>query len=113
MTKRTEPKIEPFDDTALDFTIVTFEPDFTRFDIKNLTDDMMSLLYWRVYDIAGISPKTTNVYLNKKKLDVKDFSSYVDLYLESLNKSEENKIEKFYDEYPRWQIAVAASDGEF
>lgn len=114
MTKRTEPKIEDFEETALDFTIVTFEPDFSRFDIKKLTDDMLSLMYRWVYDIAGISPKTTNVYLNKKKLEVKDFSSYVDLYLSNLSKSEESLLEKYYDEYPPWwQIAVAASDGEF
>jgi len=103
MTKWTEPKIEPFDSEAFDYTIVSFEPDFTWFDLKKIDDDMLSLLYWRVYDIAGISPKSTNVYLNKKKLDIKDFSSYVDLYLNALNKGEESKLEKFYEEVgPRW-----------
>jgi len=36
--------------------------------------------------------------LNKKKLEVKDFSTYVDMYLGALNKGEETKLEKFYEE---------------
>jgi DNA topoisomerase II len=45
MTKRSEPKIEDFEDTALDYTIVSFEPDFSKFDVKGLTDDIVSLMY--------------------------------------------------------------------
>lgn len=73
-----------------------------RFDIKEISNDMIGLFYKWVYDIAGITPKSTNVYLNSKKVDIKDFSSYVDMYMNCLNESEENKIEKIYDDFGAW-----------
>jgi len=99
MQKREDPHIEPFDKDAFDYTHISFEPDLKRFDIKEISKDMIGLLYKRVYDIAGITPKSTNVYLNGKKLDIKDFSSYVDMYINSVNESEEHKIEKIYEEF--------------
>jgi len=59
---------------------------------------MIGLFYKWVYDIAGITPKSTSVYLNGKKIDVKDFSMYVDMYLGFISDNEESKIEKFYEE---------------
>ena len=99
MTKREEPQIEPFDKDAFDYTSIQFEPDFKRFDVEKLSDDMVGLLYKRVFDIAGTTPKSTNVYLNGKKLEVKDFSTFVDMYINSINEGEESKIEKIYEEF--------------
>jgi DNA topoisomerase-2 len=79
MKNKGEPQIEDFSKDSYSFTSITFEPDFKKFDIDSLSNDMLSLLYRRVYDIAGISPKTTSVYLNGKKItEIKDFSTYID-----------------------------------
>ena len=34
----------------------------------------------RVYDLAGVISSKVNVYLNNKKIEIKSFSDYVDLY---------------------------------
>lgn len=75
---------------------------------------MLSLLYRRVYDIAGVSPKSTSVYLNSKKIEIKDFNQYVEMFNAASNNAEESKGEVFYEDCsPRWQIAISPSDGEF
>jgi DNA topoisomerase-2 len=96
----------------LEYTMITFEPDLHRFSMKDLNEDIVSLMTKRVYDLAGITPANVKVYLNKKQIDVKNFNSYVDLYLQS----EENKelpkiIEKCSSD--RWEVICSLSDGQF
>ena len=55
--------------------------------MSHLDEDIISLMAKRVYDLAGITPSKIKVILNGKRIDVKNFGSYVDLYL----KTEEHK----------------------
>ena len=48
--------------------------------MKYLDDDTVALLTKRVYDLAGISPKSVKVYLNNKKINISGFEEYVNLY---------------------------------
>ena len=41
---------------------------------------MQALMMKRVYDLAGVISSKVNVYLNNKKIQIKSFSDYVDLY---------------------------------
>lgn len=50
MQKREEPKIESFDKDAFDYTKISFEPDLKRFDVDEISKDMLGLFYKRVYD---------------------------------------------------------------
>ena len=54
MTKHKEAEIEKYE--GEDFTRVTFEPDFRKFKMTELDNDIISLLKKRVYDVAGTSP---------------------------------------------------------
>lgn len=77
------PKITDCSEDKSEFTSVTFEPDLKKFGMKSMDKDIVSLLKKRVYDIAGCTPPSVNVYLNGKKIDkVKNFESYIDMYLE-------------------------------
>ena len=78
-----EPVITDFPSDAFDYTLVSFEPDFKKFKLKSFDDEMVSLLKKRVYDLAGCSPASVNVYLNGKKIHIKSFQNYVDLYLQT------------------------------
>jgi DNA topoisomerase-2 len=80
MGKREEPVIKDNTDMK-DFTCVTFKPDLRRFGMETLDDDIVSLMTKRVYDLAGCTPASVKVKLNGKVIDVKNFLSYVDLYL--------------------------------
>jgi DNA topoisomerase-2 len=98
---------------AKPYTCVTFIPDYARFGITGLTDDMMSLLKKRVYDIGAVtdhSAKKIKIDYNGVTVPVKNFQSYVDLYLGS--KTETPRIYESASE--RWEYAVALSPtGEF
>ncbi|CAK4647363.1 unnamed protein product [Aphanomyces euteiches] len=88
-----------------DFTCITFRPDFERFQMTGLDEDIVSLFKKRVYDIAGVTDKTLNVYLNEEKISVKSFSQYVALY------GSEDIIFDKPDE--RWQVGLGMSDDGF
>ena len=64
MTIKDEPIITDLTKDAINYTEVTFEPDFEKFSMKSLDDGMLSLLKKRVYDIAGCYPNIS-VNLNE------------------------------------------------
>jgi len=73
MTSIGEPVITEFSADSFDYTSVTFEPDFKKFKMKSLDDDICALFKKRVYDLAGCSPPHINVYYNGKKINIKNF----------------------------------------
>ena len=84
------------------YTKISWKIDFPRFQITSYSQDMISLLHRRVYDIAGITHKKVNVYYNKEKIKVKSFESYVKLYL--------TKEPLVYEQCnDRWEICVCSS----
>ena len=46
------------------YTNVYFKPDLTRFGMKTLDQDIIDLMARRVYDIAGVSPSSVQLFLN-------------------------------------------------
>lgn len=86
-----------------DFTRVTFAPDFARFGLTGLTDDMQALFRKRVYDIAGTTPPDVRVYLNGTRLPIQNFRQYCALYFE-------NKQAVVYEQLnPRWEVCVTVA----
>lgn len=62
------------------YTKIKFIPDFSRFKMKGLTPDTVSLLTKRVYDCIACTNKNISVYLNDNKLKQKEFTQYISLY---------------------------------
>lgn len=85
------------------YTIITFLPDYKRFGMKNITDDIYKLFERRVIDACASTPKEVSVYLNDEKLSIKDFEKYCNLYLDE---SASYVYEKCGE---RWEVAVAVS----
>eukprot|EP01053_Blabericola_migrator_P012266 Blabericola_migrator_1__12265@NODE_765_length_6607_cov_284_868043_g545_i0_p1_GENE_NODE_765_length_6607_cov_284_868043_g545_i0NODE_765_length_6607_cov_284_868043_g545_i0_p1_ORF_typecomplete_len1470_score322_53DNA_topoisoIV/PF00521_20/2_4e122TOPRIM_C/PF16898_5/6_7e50DNA_gyraseB/PF00204_25/6_8e38Toprim/PF01751_22/5_6e18HATPase_c/PF02518_26/6_2e09HATPase_c_3/PF13589_6/0_0021LOR/PF04525_12/0_67LOR/PF04525_12/7_1e02_NODE_765_length_6607_cov_284_868043_g545_i016186027 len=77
MGSHTDPRIT---ETSLkaDYVKISFRPDLTRFKTEGLGGDLVAIMKKRVYDIAGTTG--VKVMLNGKRLPIKDFKSYVDLY---------------------------------
>ena len=114
MTKHKEAEIEKYE--GEDFTKVTFEPDFRKFKMTELDNDIISLLKKRVYDVAGTSPIRIKVYLNDKLINIKDFSEYADLYIKNRYFDEENKIlypKILVNSTERWEVIFSMTDGAF
>lgn len=103
MSDASEPIINTTSST--DFTRVTFYPDLKRFGMSELTDDVISIMLRRAYDICG-TLTGVNVYLNDEKLPYKGFKDYVKQYLGDTDFAYEES------ENGRWQVALAAGDGD-
>lgn len=92
------------------WTRISFQPDLQRFGMENLDEDTVSLLRKRVYDMSGILGKTVKVYFNGEKIPVKDFQSYIDLYLGP--KDGEKAVSRVHERFgDRWEVCIAPSDG--
>ena len=99
MTIIKEPVIKK--SNAKPYTKITWKTDFPRFGITKFSDDMVSFMKRRIYDIAGVTDNKISVYYNDEKIKIKSFSDYINLY------SGNKKIyEKLSD---RWEVAVSVS----
>ena len=87
------------------YTKITFLPDYAKFGLKELTDDIYDLFKRRVYDVSACTDAAVNVYLNDTKIPVKDFEKYADLFLDT------KTIQPRFYESPneRWEVVVAVS----
>ena len=105
MSKRTKPVITEVK-TTCGSTKIVFKPDFQKFGIKELTDDMIALFEKRVYDLAG-TLEGVSVYLNEKIIPIKTFQDYIKLYFE-----EEQDV--ISEKVNRWDVSfVYRPDGGF
>lgn len=103
------------------FVKITFKPDFEKFGMPDgIDDDLESLLYRRIYDLAG-TVKGVKVYLNNDQIKLKDFKTYCELYAKAI--AHERNAEEGGDakttvvmdkETPRrWEVGFTVSDGTF
>lgn len=84
------------------YTSVTFTPDYVRFGIPGLHEDMVSLFKKRMADIAAITDKKVKITFNDALIPVQTFTQYVDLYI--------GKETRIQESSPRWEYIVAMSD---
>lgn len=112
-----------------EFTKITFKPDFSRFKMEGIDQDLYSLFSKRVYDLSGCV-KDIKVYFNGERIPVRNFKQYTELYFSSSNSlpkpdSSTDSISEndtsthlpnpVYETFSdgRWEICVALSDGQF
>lgn len=121
MSKVSAPKITKVKGKK-DFTKITFKPDLAKFGMDSLDEDILSVFRRRVYDLCG-TVRDCNVFLNDKKLPVKNFKSYVEMYVKAIQeRSPEVIVDGNAKTYvpivhevvnDRWEVAFAVSDGSF
>ncbi|XP_064095039.1 DNA topoisomerase 2-alpha-like isoform X2 [Macrobrachium nipponense] len=111
MSKTSDPKIKP--SYGEDYTKITFSPDLAKFKMETLNADIISLLSRRAYDVAA-STRGVKVFLNGKRVPVKNFKDYVDLFLKDKVDDADNPVKAVYEAVnERWEVAVALSDKGF
>lgn len=81
--------------------------------MDRLDDDIIALMTKRVYDLAGVTPASVKVKLNDKAIDIKNFVSYADLYLQTKDNAELPKIIEKTPSSDRWEVICSLSDGQF
>jgi DNA topoisomerase-2 len=88
---------------AKPYTKITFKPDYKRLGIENLSQDIISLLKKRVYDISAVTDKTIKVKYNSSIIPTKNFEQYINLYI-----GEKTTAPRVYEvSNTRWEYAVA------
>jgi DNA topoisomerase-2 len=111
MTKASEPKIKDF--FGEDFTKITFSPDLEKFKMSKLDDDIIALMSRRAYDVAA-STRGVKVMLNGKRIPVKNFKDYIDLYIKGKEDDTGGQIKIVHENAnDRWEVAVTISDHGF
>ena len=87
------------------FTKITFLPDYKRFGLTNLTEDLFQLFRKRTYDIAAVTHKSVKVSFNNKLIPVRSFETYIDRYI-----GPKNETKRVYErDNPRWEYAICLS----
>jgi len=90
------------------YTKITFIPDYKRFGIPGISDDMIALMKKRAYDVAVWCGSGVSVYLNDTLLECSSLNNYVDMYFS--NPEEEPRVAEKVNE--RWEIVVTLSEEE-
>ncbi|KAF9333109.1 DNA topoisomerase 2, partial [Linnemannia elongata] len=95
-----------------EFTRISFKPDFARFNMESIDDDLEALLKKRAYDMAGCV-KGIKVFLNGERIKIRNFKDYVEMYISEAPEGED-KVKLIYDTpHERWEIACIPSEGQF
>jgi len=97
-----KPKIEKY--TGKPYTKVTWFPDYKRFGLNGMTDDIWNHLQKRAYDIAGVTNKSMKVKLQDEIIPVKSFEQYVDMYI-----GEKEEVKRLYQNNERWECVISLS----
>lgn len=92
------------------FTKIRFLPDYARFGMRKLSDDMYDLFRKRAMDACATTDASISIHFNNEKIDIKSFEKYTELYI---GKKDERPraVESCGD---RWEVVATYSDnGQF
>lgn len=104
MKKKEEPVITVYKKEP--YTKVTFKPDLKRFSLTHLTDDIVSLMKKRVFDIGAWTKSSVSVVFNKVKIPISNFKSYSSLYIGN----ERQRVHRRFNE--NWEVIATYNTDE-
>ncbi|ARR74961.1 DNA topoisomerase II [Mimivirus AB-566-O17] len=83
-SKKTKPKITK--NKTSSYTKISWIPDFKRFGMKGIENDIMNLLHKRTLDSIVSTPKNVGLFFNGQKITGKSLKEYVKYYFDDLGK---------------------------
>ena len=87
------------------YTKVSWLPDYEKFGISKLTDDMFQLFKKRTFDIAAVTDRNVKVKFNDTLVSVKSFENYIDRFI-----GEKTVVKRLYEKTnKRWEFACCLS----
>lgn len=109
MTKREDPVVRAAS-RVTPYTRITWTPDYERFGMNNIDDDMFDLFRRRTMDAGACTDANVAIYFNDVKLEYKDFEHFVDLFIGS--KTERARSYEVCNANGRkWEVVATYSDG--
>lgn len=109
MTKIDPPKIKSVSVSKYPYTLIRFHPDYARFTLAGITDDMYRVFRKRTYDLAASMNGNVAVSFNGEKLPVKSFERYADLFLGP--KADHDRV-YFATPDGRWEVVASFNDAD-
>jgi len=80
MSIKGEPVVKTFKGDP--FTRITFIPDYSKFSMNGLSNDLVNLIKKRTIDMFACSRGNLDIYFNDEKIELNSFTDYMKLYLE-------------------------------
>ena len=102
MSDKTKPKITTSDKN---YTKITYYPDFEKFNLTEITDEIQSIFLKRAIDIAAYSTGV-KVYYNDVLIPIKSFKDYMKMFI---NDDEEFFYEKINE---NWEVGIARTPND-
>jgi len=99
MSKKTKPSIKKL---KKNYTKITFYPDFERFGLTEIDDEIKSVLLRRCIDVA-VYCNPVKVYYNDKLISVKNFKEYMTMYINDISELFVEKLDE------NWEIGITKS----
>jgi len=101
-----KPVIRNVDSKTKTFTEIRYIPDYEKFGMPNLTEDMYRLLVKRCYDIAACTSPSVKVWIDGTEIKTRDLKSYIGLYYEKKPNLVYRQINS------RWDIGIVFSPND-
>lgn len=87
--------------SSKNYVRITYQPDYERFGLVGMTDEIKSVLIRRIFDIAAYIPNV-KVYYNDKQVPIKSFKDYMKRFA-SESSIHYEKVDDF------WEVGVIES----
>lgn len=85
------------------YTKISFIPDYKRFGMDGMTDDIIALFHKRAYDVAGCTNDKVKVKFNGKVINVKNFNDYIKKFYPESFDLDMNMV---FESVDRWDVGV-------
>ena len=103
MSEKDKPKItSPKQKTG--YTQISFMPDFERFGVTELSDNIRSLFFKNIVDTAMLTG--IGVYYNGNKIPVKSIKDYAMLYYNNYTEEEKDNVSMVYIDSPDSKVIL-------
>ena len=80
MSIKEEPVIEKYKENP--YTRITFIPDYAKFNLTGMSEDLELLIKKRAVDMFACSRGQLDIYFNNEQIELKTFTDYMKLYIE-------------------------------
>jgi DNA topoisomerase-2 len=93
-----------------EYTRISFIPDFPKFNMKNMTPEMVNIIHKRALEVSACCGSEVKVRFNGETIKENTFEKFCSLFLSGDSQGEPSKL--VYEKCgERWQVGAAISDG--
>ena len=85
MNDKTKPEISVVSNNIKPYTKISFIPDYKKFSLEGLSDDIINLLHKKAIDISICTKSNVKIYFNDEEIKIKTLDDYIKLYYPNIS----------------------------